>query len=70
MGSEFSDLARFCGECDYLSYTEKEQNVQKEISGRIPEHYCYRFEEKLYHEDMEKGVNYEPKIVKCEECRK
>lgn len=69
MASEFSDLGRFCGDCEYLSYTEKEQRVQEEIIGKKPDHYCYKYERKLYHID-DKGRDYEPKILKCGECIK
>lgn len=69
MSSEFSMKGKFCGDCEYLNFTEKEQKVQEEITGREPEHYCYRYEVELGHID-ERGMDLSPKIVKCDICGK
>ena len=65
---EFADYDKYCGSCDYLSYTEKEQEIQEELTGRKPDHYCYRYEVKLWH--MDSGLDHSPKIVKDSKCRK
>ena len=48
----------FCGECGYLSITEKEQDKLKPK----PEHICNKFNVKLYH------FIYHPKITRCNQC--
>ncbi len=48
----------FCGECYYLSITEKEQDKLKPK----PEHICNKFNVKLYH------FIYHPKILRCNRC--
>lgn len=60
------DNSDFCGECDHLNYTEKEQEVQKEITFRKPEHRCEKYDRKLYHNDN--SGDYHPRILKCEQC--
>lgn len=56
---EFVDNGIYCGKCEYLNYTEKEQQT----AFGDPEHRCLKYNKELKH----KG--HHPQIVKCEECR-
>ncbi len=48
----------FCGECRFLSITEKEQNKLK----NKPDHICRKYDNKLVH------LQFHPRILKCKEC--
>ena len=64
----FLNNSRYCGNCENLSCTEEEQQA----ALYDEEHYCYKFEEKLYHKEFDrKGEvikDHSPKILKCEKC--
>lgn len=54
----FAENSKFCGKCEHLNYTEKEQ----EIAFGNPSHKCLKYKKKLIHD------NYHPRILKCQEC--
>lgn len=54
----FADNSKFCGDCEYLNYTEKEQ----EIAFGDPDHKCMKYNKRVLH------YEYHPRLLKCDDC--
>ena len=60
---DFNDVCP--NDCKFLNFNEEEQNLIRQMTGNIHQHYCFKYSVHLKH-----APNVSPRITKCERCIK